>query len=120
MSDNLFNALVVRDQHCRWPGCTIRATWCDAHHITEWANHGSTDQDNCVLLCHRRHQLSHQPGWTITGTGTALEVRHPDGSVKVSKPPGARAPRAGTIGREPALGDALVESSVQPAQLQLG
>ena len=72
------------------------------------------------LLCHRRHQLSHQPGWTITGTGTALEVRHPDGSVKVSKPPGARAPRAGTIGREPALGDALVESSVQPAQLQLG
>jgi len=37
VSENLFLALVVRDQHCRWPGCTIRATWCDAHHVTEWA-----------------------------------------------------------------------------------
>ena len=26
--DNLFYALVARDQHCRWPGCTIRATCC--------------------------------------------------------------------------------------------
>ena len=44
VSDNLFLALVARDQHCRWPDCTIRATWCDAHHVTEWGHHGRTNE----------------------------------------------------------------------------
>ncbi len=113
--ENLYLALVARDQCCRWPGCQIRATWCDAHHIVHWADDGHTDQDNCVLLCHRHHQLSHQPGWSVTGTGTELVVRHPDGTVDVSRPPrppGRRTvprggppavapPRAGTTGRQP-------------------
>jgi hypothetical protein len=100
VSENLFLALVARDQHCRWPGCTIRATWCDAHHIIEWADGGPTTDENCALLCHRHHQLSHQPGWKITGTGSELRVHHPDGSIDVSKPPGAATPRAATVGRE--------------------
>ena len=105
VSDNLFLALVARDRHCRWPGCTIRATWCDAHHIIHRADHGPTNDDNLVLLCHRHHQLSHQPGWTITGTGTELTVRNPDGTVEISRPPGApppaTPPRAGTTGQQP-------------------
>lgn len=119
VSENLFNALVVRDQHCRWPGCTIRATWCDAHHITEWANNGPTDQENCVLLCHRHHQLSHQPGWTIDGTGAALEIHHPDGATKISKPPGVSTPRANTFGRESSLINAQAAPLPRPAQLEL-
>ena len=110
--DNLFYALVTCDQHCRWPGCTIRATWCDAHHITEYTTHnGPTNDANCVLLCHRHHQLSHQPGWSITGTGHTLHINHPDGTTHTSRPPrtsttradppGADEPRAGTTGREP-------------------
>ena len=87
--DNLFYALVARDQHCRWPGCTIRATWCDAHHIREYTTHnGPTNDTNCVLLCHRHHQLSHQPGWNITGTSAALHIHHPDGTTHTSRPPG--------------------------------
>ena len=105
VSDNLFLALVARDRHCRWPGCTIRATWCDAHHIIHRADHGPTNDDNLVLLCHRHHQLSHQPGWTITGTGTELTVHNPDGTVEISRPPGApppaTPPRAGTTGQQP-------------------
>jgi hypothetical protein len=88
VSDNLFLALVARDQHCRWPGCTVRATWCDAHHIIEWTEHGPTSDENCTLLCHRHHQLSHQPGWKMTGTGSVLRVHHPDGTIEVSRPPG--------------------------------
>ena len=101
VSDNLFIALVGRDQRCRWPGCSIRATWCDAHHIIHRSDHGATNDENLVLLCHRHHQLSHQPGWQITGTGAALHVHHPDGTIEVSKPPGATPPRAGETGREP-------------------
>jgi len=25
----------THDQRCRWPGCTVRAAWCDAHHVLE-------------------------------------------------------------------------------------
>lgn len=100
VSENLFLALVARDRHCRWPGCTIRATWCDAHHIIEWFEHGPTNDDNCALLCHRHHQMSHQPGWKLSGNGTELRVHHPDGTIEVSRPPGAGAPRTDSIGRE--------------------
>lgn len=99
--DNLFYALVARDQHCRWPGCTIRASWCDAHHIVEWADHGSTSEAGCALFCHRHHQLSHQPGWSISGTGAEMKIHHPDGSAEVSTPPGWPTPRAGSTGRTP-------------------
>ena len=101
VSENLFLALVARDLCCRWPGCTIRATWCDAHHILEWIDHGPTNDENCVLLCHRHHQLSHQPGWKITGTGAALTIHHPDGTTAVSTPPGADTTPPATTGREP-------------------
>lgn len=106
--DNLFLALVARDRHCRWPGCTIRATWCDAHHIVEWTDHGPTNEANCALLCHRHHQLTHEPGWSVTGTGDELRIARPDGTVEVSRPPGASAPRAGTAGREPPPHDATI------------
>lgn len=93
--DNLFLALVTRDQHCRWPGCTIRPTWCDAHHIIHWTCDGPTDDENCVLLCHHHHQLSHQPGWSMSGTGSELRIEHPDGTSEISKPPGIRQPTSG-------------------------
>jgi hypothetical protein len=100
VSENLFLALVARDQHCRWPGCTIRATWCDAHHIIEWADGGPTTDENCALLCHRHHQLSHQPGWKIDGTGSELRVHHPSGNVEMSKPPSAQTPQTDSIGQK--------------------
>jgi hypothetical protein len=89
VSENLFLALAARDQHCRWPGCTVRATWCDAHHTVEWADGDPTTDENCALLCHRHHQLSHQPGWNIHGTGSELRVHRPSGNVEVSKSPSA-------------------------------
>jgi hypothetical protein len=58
--DRLRRLLELRDPHCTHPGCQIPARWCDAHHITHWAEGGSTDPSNLQLLCSRHHTLTHQ------------------------------------------------------------
>ena len=32
-----FKALVARDKHCTFPGCTRLPQWCDTHHLTWWS-----------------------------------------------------------------------------------
>lgn len=83
----LWNALVVRDTHCRFPGCDRPARWCDGHHVTWFSNHGPTCLDNLVLMCRRHHRLLHR-GWEarIEPDGT-LEVTDPQGVLRVSHPP---------------------------------
>ncbi|MDR2321212.1 MAG: DUF222 domain-containing protein, partial [Microbacterium sp.] len=45
-------ALAVRDGGCRWTGCDRPASYCEAHHIDEWArDEGRTDIDRGILLC---------------------------------------------------------------------
>ena len=39
-------ALTARDQGCAFPGCTIPAPWCEAHHITYWSRGGPTGTEN--------------------------------------------------------------------------
>ena len=52
--------LWLRDRHCTYPGCTMPASWCDAHHLVHWADAGPTDLDNAALLCERHHTIVHQ------------------------------------------------------------
>jgi hypothetical protein len=86
---DLFNALVLRDQTCRWLGCDRPADWCDAHHVVPWWDFGHTRLDNLVLLCRRHHQLGHQPGWTneLRADGT-YAVTDPRGRTYMTHPPG--------------------------------
>ncbi|CAI3799883.1 hypothetical protein NKCBBBOE_02443 [Pseudarthrobacter sp. MM222] len=58
-------ALTARDQGCSFPGCTIPAPWCEAHHISYWSRGGSTGTDNGTLLCSHHHHLIHKEHWTI-------------------------------------------------------
>jgi hypothetical protein len=58
-------ALVVRDRGCAFPGCTRPPEWCIAHHILHWADGGTTDLDNLVLLCGFHHRRVHHHGWDI-------------------------------------------------------
>jgi len=80
VSPAMRRAVIVRDRHCRFPGCDRPHTWCDAHHVVHWANGGPTALPNLLLLCRRHHRMVHQPG------GFRLELvdgrpvfRRPDG-----------------------------------------
>lgn len=52
-------ALRLRDQRCRAEGCTIQATWTEAHHLQAWAAGGPTDLDNAISLCSHHHHRAH-------------------------------------------------------------
>jgi hypothetical protein len=58
-------ALVVRDCGCAFPGCTMPAVWCEAHHIVPWYRGGRTSLNNGVLLCIFHHDLVEQGDWEI-------------------------------------------------------
>ena len=88
-SDAQFNALVLRDRHCRHPGCDRPPWWCEAHHVIPDEAGGSTDLANGVLKCTRHHHIGHLPGWTekLEPDGT-YHLTAPDGRSWVTTPPG--------------------------------
>ena len=63
--DRLRRAIVLRDEHCQFPGCRAPASWCDAHHLVWWTRGGSTSLENCLLLCRRHHVAVHEGGWKL-------------------------------------------------------
>ncbi|PWD52315.1 hypothetical protein C8046_02995 [Serinibacter arcticus] len=69
--------LIARDHGCTFPGCTIPATWCEAHHIISWLTGGTTSTDNSLLLCPAHHHLIHATNWTLTHTPTGIHFRPP-------------------------------------------
>jgi len=70
-------AVILRDQHCRFPGgCDQPASACEVHHLTHKADGGKTSVQDCALFCSFHHQVViHQQGWTVAlnpdGTTTA-------------------------------------------------
>jgi hypothetical protein len=74
-----FRALVLRDQHCQFPGCDRPPEWTDAHHLIHWLHRGTTDLDNLVLVCRYHHVKCHEGGWTLH--------REPDGKISATPPP---------------------------------
>ena len=58
-------ALILRDEHCAFPGCEVPPAWCQAHHVIFWADGGPTALSNLVLLCGHHHRLIHHTAWTV-------------------------------------------------------
>jgi Domain of unknown function (DUF222)/HNH endonuclease len=95
----LRKALVIRDRHCRAPGCTMPAVFCDGHHKIHWVNGGNTDLDNCLLLCRYHHGLVHTGRWTITGNPNGeLTFISPTGTHHTTRPPSHPPPGQQTAG----------------------
>ena len=61
----IWRALVCRDRHCAFPGCTRPPVMGHAHHIRHWADHGETSLDNLVLLCGHHHRTIHHTPWQV-------------------------------------------------------
>ena len=77
----LRTAVIQRDQHCTFPGCTQPPSACDVHHLIPWAKGGPTSLGNLRLLCRFHHLIAiHRWGWKITC--------HPDGTTTATGPDG--------------------------------
>ncbi|QTE30748.1 HNH endonuclease signature motif containing protein [Pengzhenrongella sicca] len=62
----LHRAIIARDRHCQYPGCTAPARYCESHHTIHWArDHGNTDARTGVLLCTHHHTHVHDTSVTI-------------------------------------------------------
>ena len=61
----LWRALVCRDRHCAFPGCTRPPVMGHAHHIIHWLHGGLTKLDNLVLLCGHHHRVLHHTPWQV-------------------------------------------------------
>ena len=68
-------AVILRDQHCRFPGgCDQPAAACEVHHLTHKADGGKTSVQDCALFCTFHHQVViHLQGWTV--------ILNPDGTT---------------------------------------
>ncbi len=61
----IWTALVARDRHCAFPGCTRPPVMGHAHHIRHWINGGPTSLENLVLLCGHHHRTIHHTPWQV-------------------------------------------------------
>ncbi|HWS58104.1 MAG TPA: DUF222 domain-containing protein, partial [Actinotalea sp.] len=80
-SKSLRRAVLVRDGHCRWPGCTMRASWCEVHHVTWYSNGGATSAANALSLCAFHHHEVHRTHLRITPTPRGHTFTRPDGRL---------------------------------------
>ncbi len=70
-------AMALRDQQCRGEGCTVPASWCEAHHWKPWSEGGKTDIDDGVLFCTFDHHRAHDPNLTAE--------RLPNGDIRLHR-----------------------------------
>lgn len=59
-------ALGIKHRECQAEGCTIPATWCEAHHATDpWSRGGKTNLADGQLLCNWHHHRAHDESYTV-------------------------------------------------------
>jgi hypothetical protein len=79
-------AVVIRDTHCRVPGCDRPQSWCDAHHVVHWADGGPTALSNLILLCRPHHRLVHRQ-FKVEMVAHRPVFRRPDGTIMEDRAP---------------------------------
>lgn len=73
-------AVMARDQHCIYPGCTVAAHLCEVHHCNEYLrDSGFTDVEVLGLLCQSHHRHIHVNDLKV--------IREDDGTVIIRHRP---------------------------------
>ena len=55
----------LRDQVCRYPGCSVPAGATECHHVIHWVDGGRTRVDNLISLCRFHHHRHHEGAFEI-------------------------------------------------------
>jgi hypothetical protein len=74
-------AVVTRDRTCQWPGCSIKAAWCEVHHIRWYSRGGPTSVDNGITMCTFHHHRVHDSHIRIEVLSDGFAFHHRDGRV---------------------------------------
>ena len=61
-------AVQSRDGMCRFPGCSVAATYTQPHHIHHWIDLGPTKMWNLLSLCRYHHNRHHDGEYEIRRT----------------------------------------------------
>jgi hypothetical protein len=77
ISAPLRSCIVVRDRHCRWPGCDMPARWTQVHHCWHWRDGAPTSKWNLLLLCEEHHRAAHSGLFVVVLHGPGLITTRP-------------------------------------------
>ena len=75
----------ARDGHCRFPGCSVAARFCDLVHVRPWPA-GRTAAEHLMCLCRRHHRIKQRPGWTVRLAPDGTTRTDPSGRVRTTEP----------------------------------
>ena len=76
----------LRDGHCRFPGCSVAARFCDLDHVVPWPI-GATDPANLICLCRRHHRIKQRHGWrAVLLAAGVVEWTDPTGKRTTTNP----------------------------------
>ncbi|HEU0035034.1 MAG TPA: DUF222 domain-containing protein [Kofleriaceae bacterium] len=79
-------ALLRRDETCRFPGCTARV-FLQGHHLEHWARGGTTALPNLVALCSYHHRFVHEYHYSIERDADELRFLNAHGVLVPNSPP---------------------------------
>lgn len=78
--------VTTRDQHCRFPGCSMPAVYCEQDHVVPWPL-GETKPANLHCLCKHHHRAKHEAGWRVSMTPDGVcSWTSPSGRTYVTRP----------------------------------
>ncbi|NNM45065.1 HNH endonuclease signature motif containing protein [Knoellia koreensis] len=87
-TEAMIRTVKARDGHCRFPGCTVAATFCDLDHVTPWREGTTlTRVSNLICLCRRHHRTKQLRRWSVRMLpGAVVEWTDPTGRTRTTHP----------------------------------